>query len=260
MQCVQAMGQRAFVLQNRLTAADQPARNKVDARGRGAGQVHFVAIHTPGSDLRPGGGVVITGQQVVYDSLVGQFLRLHTDPASQCVKKLGRVVVIVRSKTACLRAFLQHRVPKRGVAALAALYLGAIVIYFHGPDPLQADDIGHLHAGPCGVVVGGKAAAAFQVVGQLLRSLQTVPIAHGHRRGQAFAVVQNIASGRPLHGFVAQDAVDVVGLAQSGPMGAAELHQFGHRGIFLFQRCQLLQRGGILGRLHQPAGGFHAGQ
>ena len=71
-QCVQAMGQRAFVLQNRLAAAYEPARNKVDARGRGAGQVHFVAIHTPGSDLRPGGGVVIPGQQVVYDSLVGQ--------------------------------------------------------------------------------------------------------------------------------------------------------------------------------------------
>ncbi len=39
-QCVQAMGQRAFVLQNRLAAAYEPARNKVDARGRGAGQVH----------------------------------------------------------------------------------------------------------------------------------------------------------------------------------------------------------------------------
>lgn len=66
-----------------------PPAIKLMRAGRGAGQVHFVAIHTPGSDLRPGGGVVITGQQVVYDSLVGQFLRLHTDPASQCVKKLG---------------------------------------------------------------------------------------------------------------------------------------------------------------------------
>lgn len=35
-QCVQAMGQRAFVPQNRLAAAYEPARNKVDARGRGA--------------------------------------------------------------------------------------------------------------------------------------------------------------------------------------------------------------------------------
>ena len=110
------------------------------------------------------------------------------------------------------------------------------------------------------MVVGGKAAAAFQVVGQLLCSLQAVPIAHGHRRGQAFAMVQNIVSGRPLHGFVAQDAVDVVGLAQPCAVGAAELHQFGHRGVFLFQRGQLLQRGGVTGQLHQPAGCLHAGQ